>query len=300
MDMQLIQTSGGVDPAVGGVDRAIAAWLLSLRTTNTRLAYHRDLRDFVEFTTRHGRHLLDADRPLIDAYARTLETDGKSPATVARRLSALHSFFTYLIDEGLHDCSPVDRVRRPHVGSDTPRLGLDRSEATAFLAAAAAAGPTEDALACLLLLNGLRVSEAVDAAITDLDSESGHQILRVRGKGGRVRTTPLAPRCVAAVQKAVDGRLDGPILQHDEQPLDRHQAARLVRRVARSAGIQKKISPHSLRHTMVTQALDAGVPIHIVQDAAGHASPETTRRYDRARHQLDGHATYALAQHLAT
>ena len=71
-------------------------------------------------------------------------------------------------------------------------------------------------------------------------------------------------------------------------------------RVARAAAITKKISPHSLRHTMVTLALDAGVPIHIVQDAAGHASPETTRRYDRARHALDGHATYVLAQHLAT
>lgn len=82
--------------------------------------------------------------------------------------------------------------------------------------------------------------------------------------------------------------------------MNRHQAARAIGRLCRAAGITKRITPHSLRHTMVTLSLEAGVPIHLVQDAAGHASPATTRRYDRARHALDGHATYALVQHLGS
>ena len=274
------------------------AWLASLRSENTRAAYRRDLTDFLAFTDAHGVDVLAASRPVIDAYATTMETDGKSPATIARRLSALASFYRYLVDEGALAASPVDRVRRPRVRAESPRLGLDRDEARAFLAAAEVAGPVEHALACLLLLNGLRVSEAISAGITDLDSERGHRVLRVVGKGGVRRVTPLAPRTIAAIDAAISGRDAGPILHSEGRQLDRHTAARVIARVARRAGIDKRISPHSLRHTMVTQALEAGVPIHIVQDAAGHASPETTRRYDRARHQLDGHATYQLAQHL--
>jgi integrase/recombinase XerD len=81
--------------------------------------------------------------------------------------------------------------------------------------------------------------------------------------------------------------------------LDRHDAARIVARVAHRAGLAKHITPHSLRHTMVTLALDAGVSLRDVQDAARHADPRTTRRYDRARHALDRHATYTLAAFLA-
>ena len=73
--------------------------------------------------------------------------------------------------------------------------------------------------------------------------------------------------------------------------MDRHAADRTVKRLARRAGITKRISPHSLRHSFITAALDAGVPLRDVQDAASHADPRTTMRYDRARHSLDRHAT---------
>jgi site-specific recombinase XerD len=81
--------------------------------------------------------------------------------------------------------------------------------------------------------------------------------------------------------------------------MDRHAAFRVVRRLARSGAIHKTISPHSCRHGFVTAALDAGVALHTVQDAAGHADPRTTQRYNRARMSLDGHAAYAVAQYVA-
>jgi integrase/recombinase XerD len=83
--------------------------------------------------------------------------------------------------------------------------------------------------------------------------------------------------------------------------LDEPAAFRMVRRLARAAGLDcaDRLSPHSLRHAFVTLALDAGVSLRDVQDAAGHADPRTTRRYDRARHNLDRAATYAVAAHLA-
>jgi hypothetical protein len=81
--------------------------------------------------------------------------------------------------------------------------------------------------------------------------------------------------------------------------LDRHGAGRIVRRVARRAGITKPIGPHTLRHAFITAALDAGVPLRDVQEAASHADPRTTMRYDRARGTLDRHATYIVAAYVA-
>jgi integrase/recombinase XerD len=81
--------------------------------------------------------------------------------------------------------------------------------------------------------------------------------------------------------------------------IDRHAAGRIVRRIARRAGIAKRVGPHTLRHAFITAALDAGVPLRDVQEAASHADPRTTMRYDRARVSLDRHATYIVATFLA-
>ncbi len=86
--------------------------------------------------------------------------------------------------------------------------------------------------------------------------------------------------------------------RHGER-LRRDGAARMVRRLAKRAGITKRIGPHSLRHSFITAALDTGVPLRDVQEAASHADPRTTMRYDRARQSLDRHATYIGATFVA-
>ena len=94
--------------------------------------------------------------------------------------------------------------------------------------------------------------------------------------------------------------MDGPIfLSVHGHRLDRHAASRTVRRLARRAGIATRIGPHSLRHAFITAAFDAGVPLRDVQEAASHADPRTTMRYDRARQSLDRHATYIVAAFVA-
>jgi site-specific recombinase XerD len=89
------------------------------------------------------------------------------------------------------------------------------------------------------------------------------------------------------------------LLANDGGRLTRQQAARIVARLARRAGILKRVSPHSLRHTAATLALDDGVSLRVVQASLGHADPKTTVRYDRARRGLDDHITHRLAQYLA-
>ncbi len=119
-------------------------------------------------------------------------------------------------------------------------------------------------------------------------------------KGGKVVTIPLAPRTARAIDLAIGERGEGPIfVGTNGERLDRHAAWRIVRRLARKAGINKPVGPHTLRHAFITAALDAGVPLRDVQEAASHADPRTTMRYDRARVSLDRHATYIVAAFLA-
>jgi integrase/recombinase XerD len=204
------------------------------------------------------------------------------------------------VEEDLLDHSPAAHVRRPRLDYESHAVGLDRNELGALLVAAGLGSPAEHALISLLALNGLRISEAAGADIENLGTERGHRTLVITRKGGKVVTIPLAPRTARAIDLAVGERSEGPVfLAGDGLRLDRHGAARVVRRVARRARITKPVGPHTLRHAFITAALDAGVPLRDVQEAASHADPRATMRYDRARGSLDRHATYIVAAYLS-
>ena len=248
----------------------------------------------------HGLHLFTARRADIECFGRDMETKGRARATIARRLCTITGFYRYAVEEDLLEHSPAAHVRRPRLDYESHAVGLDRNEVGALLVAAGIGTAPEHALISLLAINGLRISEALGADIDHLGLERGHRTLTVLRKGGKLVTIPLAPRTARAIDLAVGERIDGPIFARaDGQRMDRHAASRIVRRVARRAGIDKKIGPHTLRHAFITAALDAGVPLRDVQEAASHADPRTTMRYDRARVSLDRHATYIVAAYLA-
>jgi integrase/recombinase XerD len=120
----------------------------------------------------------------------------------------------------------------------------------------------------------------------------------VTRKGGKVVTVPLAPRTARAIDLVIGEHTDGPLfLAADGRRLDRHGAGRSPARPP--AGITKNVTPHTLRHAFITASFDAGVPLRDVQEAASHADPRTTMRYDRGRGSLDRHATYIVAAYVA-
>ena len=142
------------------------------------------------------------------------------------------------------------------------------------------------ALAVLLGLNGLRVSEACATNIEDLGFERGHRTLRIVGKGNKPAVIPLVPRTARTIDLAVGERREGPILRRrDGQRLDRRTAHRWVRSIGKRAGLGA-VHPHMLRAAFIMAALDAGVPLRDVQIAARHADPRTTTIYDRRRAEL--------------
>jgi integrase/recombinase XerD len=288
------------EPVFANAERLALAGFLAGYTGLTREAYALDLRQYASWCQQHHVRLFDARRADIECFARDLEARGRARATVTRRLCTIAGFYRYAVEEELLDHSPAAHVRRPRLDYESHATGLDRNELGALLVAAGLGTAAEHALVSLLALNGLRVSEATGADIEALGTERGHRTLVITRKGGKLVTIPLAPRTARAIDLAIGERCEGPIfLTTDGRRLDRHGAGRIVRRVARRAGIAKKVGPHTLRHAFITAALDAGVPLRDVQEAASHADPRTTMRYDRARASLDRHATYIVAAYVA-
>ncbi len=278
-------------PVFTNTERLALAGFLAGYSGLTRAAYELDLRQYAGRCQQHHLRLFQARRADIERFARDLEARGRARATITRRLCTVAGFYRYAVEEELLDHSPAAHVRRPR---------LDRNELGALLVAAGLGPPAEHALLSLLALNGLRVSEATGADIQALGVERGHRTLVITRKGGKVVTIPLAPRTARAIDLAIGERSEGPVLlAPDGRRLDRHGAARIVHRIARRAGIAKPIGPHTLTHGFITAALDAGVPLRDVQEAASHADPRTTMRYDRARISLDRHATYIVAAFIA-
>ena len=266
----------------------------------TREAYMLDLRQYVAWCAERRVALFGARRADIEAVGRHLETAGRARATISRRLCTVACFYRYAEQEDFIVKSPAVHVRRPKLDYESHATGLDRNEVGAMLVAAGLGGAQDHALLSLLALNGLRVSEATGANIEALGLERGHRTLTILRKGGKTVIIPLAPRTARAIDLAVGERSEGPLfLGADGQRLDRHAAARIVGRIARRAGIAKRVGPHTLRHAFITAALDAAVPLRDVQEAASHVDPRTTMRYDRARVSLDRHATYIVATFIA-
>ena len=287
-----------IQPAFTDAERLALAGFLARYRGLTRDAYALDLRQFTSWCRARSLPLFAVRRADIEGFARDLETRSRARATVTRRLCTIAGFYKYAVEEELLDHSPAAHVRRPRVDYESHATALDRNELGAMLVAAGLGAPTEHTLISLLALNGLRVSEATGADIEHLGLERGHRTLTITRS--KVVTIPLAPRTARAIDLATGERCDGPIfLAADGRRPDRHGAGRIVRKVARRAGIAKFVTPHTLRHTFITAALDAGVPLRDVQEAASHADPRTTIRYDRARGSLDRHATYIVAAYIA-
>lgn len=296
------------------------AWLGNRRLSeHTRDAYRRDVRSWLRWCEQRDLDPLRATFIHVNTYARALEStvdprtnQPYTPATVARKMSGLSSWYAFLQKVGAVTANPVGGADRPRVDRDhSATVGLSPDEVDALLVAAetdpSPARLRNHAVIALLADLGLRVGELVSLDVGDLGYERGHRSLRFTGKGGKKRRRALTPASTAAVETyllhraaqegvAVDN-LSGPLfVTSTGARLDRHAVFRLVRRLAERAGLASagQISPHSLRHAFATTARAEGVPLEDVQDAMGHADPRTTRRYDRDRHNLDRDPSYTI------
>lgn len=276
-------------------------WLMAYSSARTREAYRDALDLFAAFLAEHrAGEVMQATRSHLDAWARAMEAAELKPATRARNIAALSSFYAFAVSEGVLAANPAKAVRRPKVSDKSTRLGLTLDTSRQVLKAAEAMTATHKAAVALLLCAGLRASEAIAVKAADITESLGHTVLAVKGKGGEVAPVVLSPVAMRLLSEAIANANGGTLLQDTEgRPLDRFKLGRIVNRIGKKAQLGRVLTPHDLRHGMITSALEAGEPIHLVQAHARHASPTTTQRYDRNRGRLDNSAAYGLGRALA-
>lgn len=284
--------------------RAVDGWLAQY-SGQSNSDYKRVHAGFEQWMLDRGVHPFTAARDHIQTWAGTLEDRGLMPSTQCHYLIVVQSFYRYAHEEEWIDRNPAARVRRPKFDDSlVARPYMSRPEAAKFLAASErmrpAFRPRDYALAHVLVLNGLRVSEVCDLNIETMSHERGHQTIIVDGKGGKIATAPLAPATYWAIMNYIEDRTTGPVfLGQGGKRICPAIVRRRVLAIAKEAGINKRLGPHACRRTFITGALDAGVPIRDVQVAARHADPRTTARYDQRRDSLDRHPTYVLGGFLS-
>src|SRR5437764_14522840 len=261
-------------------------------------AYRNDLRNLFQWAADHGLPVLETTRAHLEMYRTSMEERGLAASTIDRRLSTACGFYRFAHIDGRIASNPAQYVRRPKV-QPSEGHGMDRAELGTFLFTAERFDRDHAALAVLLGLNGLRVSEACGTNIEDLAVQRGHRTLRILGKGNKPATIPIVPRTARTIDLAVGERHQGPILRRrDGQRLDRRTAHRWVRSIGKRGGLGA-VHPHMLRAGFIMAALDAGVPLRDVQIAARHADPRTTTIYDRRRENFDRHAAYVVVAFVA-
>ena len=259
---------------------------------NTLKAYGKDLEDARVYLAGSGGDLDTASTETIEAYFQDLGVRGLSPATAARRRSAVRQFYRFVLEEGWRADDPSRRVVAPKAVRPLPKV-LSRGEVDALIAAAAAKdGGQGLRLACmieLLYASGLRISELLALPLNALARDPA--FLTVKGKGGKERLAPLNIPARTAVKAYLEVRRqflpkaakDSPWLFPSRGAsgcLTSRRVSQLLEDAAVTAGIDReKVSPHVLRHAFATHLLEGGADLRVIQTLLGHADIGTTQIY---------------------
>jgi integrase/recombinase XerC len=253
---------------------------------HTSSNYARDLEAFVTFCD--GQKLASwegVDNFHVRTFAAREHRNGLGPRSIQRRLSALRSFFNFLIREGVLKSNPADGIKAPKAGKRLPKT-LDADRMARLLGA-----PEDDPLARrdhammeLLYSSGLRLAELVGLDLTDLDL--GDRTVRVLGKGSKTRVVPVGRHAVTAVSAWLKDRailakpgVTAVFVGQNGRRLGARAIQRRIDRAARRQGIDLKVHPHLFRHSFATHLLESSSDLRGVQELLGHSDISTTQVY---------------------
>jgi site-specific recombinase XerD len=258
----------------------------------TQLAYTTDVRQFLTYlegTT------ITADRPEkitkadITEYLSSLAEQGVAGVTRRRKLAAVREFFRYLAGAGVITVSPAAEIRLPK--KEVKARVYLRVDEFQRLVAAAGGHPRDYCILQLFLQLGLRVSELVNLRVSDVDLTERVVIVR-NGKGGKDRAIPLEKRSYTALKTYLSFRRDNPcpslFLSYQGQGISDRGVKKLVEKYRRRAGIEKKISCHSLRHSFGVYKAEQGVSPWRLQEWFGHSNLQTTQIYTHMGSRQNG------------
>ncbi|MDH3830878.1 MAG: site-specific tyrosine recombinase XerD [Gammaproteobacteria bacterium] len=273
-----------------------ALWMEHGLSKNTLAAYRNDLAGLAVWLAARGRELGSARRQDLLAYLSERVTDGARPRTTARLVSSMRRYYRFLIREGSLQEDPSVRIETPRIGRPLPDT-LSESEVEALLDAPETADPLglrDRAMLELLYACGLRVSELVGLTSDQVNLTQG--VVRLMGKGNKERLVPLGEEAVDWLQRYIDeGRAELASDSSARQLFITRRGAGMtrqafwyrIRHYAVISGINKHLSPHTLRHAFATHLLNHGADLRVVQMLLGHSDLSTTQIYTHvARERL--------------
>jgi integrase/recombinase XerD len=274
-------------------------------SANTRLAYGRDLAALAVYLQRQGvRDAAAMTRRQVLGFLVEQQRQGMAVATLARRLVAIKVFLGYLQAGGTVAANVAEVMRSPRAGRSLPRV-LSPAEVDRLIAAAE--GDGWEALRDRAMLEafyacGLRVSELATLRLSDVHLDAG--FVRCTGKGERQRVVPLGRRAEEAIRRYLrdarprlarrSGAVEAVFLSRLGRPFTRQSLWALIVRHAREAGLDGRVSPHTLRHCFASHLLANGAPLRVIQEMLGHADIATTQIYTHvdANRLLDVHRRF--------
>jgi len=254
---------------------------------NTVESYSRDLLRFFAFLNEKGLSPLNLERNHIEEYIRSLQGE-LSPRSIARNISAIKMFFKFLISEGLIKESPARLLESIKMPAKLPET-LSYKEVDILLDQPDTSKPRglrDKAMLELLYATGLRVSELIGLKINDINLEAGY--VRTIGKGSKERIVPMGDKAIAVLNEYLSaGRalisrdMKSPYLFLNSRgnSLSRQGFWKILKGYGVAAGIKKRTTPHSLRHSFATHLLEGGADLRAVQVMLGHADISTTQIY---------------------
>jgi integrase/recombinase XerC len=260
-------------------------------STNTVVAYRDDLESFVGFLcddyltmARDQLDLRRVDHLAVRAYLAHLARRSLRRSSIARHLSALRSFFKYLMREGAVDANPARGVATPKGEKHLPSV-LQTSDVAVLLEqpdVATPLGVRDRAWLELLYASGLRIGELVGIDVDDVELRA--RLVKVRGKGSKERIVPFGSKAEEALRAWMSAREVQPdqhalFTNYRGERITARSVRRLFERYVRGAALRAGVSPHTLRHSFATHLLNAGADLRGIQELLGHASLSTTQKY---------------------
>ena len=255
---------------------------------NTLDAYQRDLRKLLDYLEHENKNVREVELEDLEHFSAGLNDIGIGARSQCRILSGVRSFFRFLQLDGFRDDDPTELLESPQIGDHLPEVlsleEVDRLEASIDLSKWE--GHRNRAIIEVLFSCGLRVSELVNLKLSDLYIEE--EFVKVLGKGSKERLVPISKKAIRELDFWFDdrshmnikpGEEDYVFLNRRGAHLTRTMILIMIKHQAEVAGIQKTISPHTLRHSFATALLEGGADLRVIQALLGHESIGTTEIY---------------------
>lgn len=258
---------------------------------NTIIAYKRDLNSYIHYLNNVEQlgDLNGVQRPQIVHFLKFLKDSGKSSKTLARHIASIRAFHHFLLREKAVDHDPTVHIESPQHERSLPNV-LSMEEVETLLESPKLTGPfgyRDKAMLEMMYATGMRVSELIGLQLSDVHLTMG--FVRCMGKGSKERIIPIGKTASDAIEeylekgrpklKAKAYKEDALFLNHHGKGLTRQGFWKILKRLTAEAGIEKELTPHTLRHSFATHLLENGADLRAVQEMLGHADISTTQIY---------------------